>query len=142
EAFARYSFFVELFKENDDAEGVLLLDQVKENCARYIELVVNSKTVAQSLKEGKIKKSDIIETDNARRHSHDSLISSVKSFNKNVAKKYGWTLKGGKIPPGGIFSMDPLYMNQREAFTEWAFLLASKIYKRQFDKAKNSNYGV
>lgn len=136
----RYDFFVELFEENNDKQGKDNLEEVKKNCARYVEKVVNSIVEAQAFKAGKISKKDMTEIDDQRKHAHDVLISNVLLFNRTVAKKYGWEAKGGKIPEGGIFTLDPEYIHVRAAFTDWAYLLVSSLYKRECAKAKNADY--
>ncbi|MFP4118085.1 MAG: DUF3232 domain-containing protein [Candidatus Woesearchaeota archaeon] len=141
EALKRYKFFKTLFEDNKDKEGERFLTELKDNCARYIEAVVNFEVEAQALKKGKITKKDLEETDRARKSSHDALISDVTVFNRFVAKKYGWQVKGGQIPPGGIFSLDPLLMKDRKSFTRWAFLLVSRLFRRECNKGKKSNFG-
>ncbi len=140
-AMERFNFFVELFEENKDKEGKRYLNEIKSNCARYVEAVVNFEVEAKALKKGTITKKDLENTDAARKSSHDSLISNVTIFNRIVSKKYGWKAKGGKIPPGGIFSLDPLYMKDRESFTRWAYLLVSRLFRKECNKGKLSNFG-
>lgn len=141
-ALERYRFFEKLFEENHDKEGNVLLFEIRNNCSRYVESVVNFEVEAKALKLGRITKKDLEHTDAVRKSAHDALISNVTIFNRKVSKKYGWQARGGKIPPGGIFSLDPLLMKDRKSFTRWAFLLVSRLFKRECGKAKNNNYGV
>ena len=141
-ALKRYQYFEELFQNNHDNYGNMHLFKLKNSLSDYIERVVNFEAEAKAFKNGKITKEDFTSTDNARKNSHDALITEIKIFNRYCVAKYGWEIKGGIIPAGGIFSLDPDLMNNRNAVTKWAWLLVSKIFKKECKKAINAGYAL
>lgn len=140
-AYERYMFFNALFNAEHDDKGNLLLFDIRDDASKYIEAVVNLEVESRAFKKGTITKEDLMDTDRARKVSHDALITNLSIFNKYVSKKYGWQASGGKVPPGGLFTLDPLYINDRNAIKTWAWFLVASLFKHECNKAKKYNFG-
>ncbi len=133
-AVERYRQLRELLQENGDKELLEMLDDVVSACRRYVEAVIKMEYKAMMIKkkygteDPLAWKMEIEPADRDRRVAHDALISYLEAFNRNAAKRYGWEPEG-RIPIGGIFTLDPDFLSDpyskrsRGAIANWAFYL-------------------
>ncbi|GEM_PF-2358972 len=130
----RYDFFVKFLEKQKDEGGLELLNDLIKNCKNYVHAVVQNFLKSEELKNATpgqkmIIRMDISSLDEARRISHNALISRIEMINRYVSQKYGWQSAGGKIPIGGIFSLSPDVLQNpyaeglRRIVGDWAFFL-------------------
>lgn len=112
----RYKQIENIVKEDEVAEN--LLNRLTNSATRYVSFVSNMGAQIKRLKFFNIyfeERETIANLDNERKNYHEGLISNLNVMNRYLFKNYK-----GKIPPGGIYSLSPVSINNRKAIGDWA----------------------
>lgn len=133
EAYDRYEIISNLL-ENDE-NGRKLLKALIVSVINYVDIVVKMEEFMDSQRrvneENKFKmdedeyKEKINSFDSRRRMKHEALISNLNALNRYLFRNYE-----GVAPIGGIYSLEPSSMKDRNAVSDWAGHLARALYRR------------
>ncbi len=127
----RHKEITNLIKENDLAKTLLI--ELIESAANYIEHVSNMEAVAtiQKFRLDCYKFKELVgDIDKKRKFCHESLISNLYSFNRYLFNNYD-----GKTPIGGIYTLDPLSIKDRNAVGDWAGYFINGIKKLNMEES-------
>ncbi len=131
----RFAWFQVFLSRKKDRDCLALLSDLLEKARKYVNATwcfERDLTIAKHKYGGDdiaAFQQVVSSGDFAKRTSHNSLISLLEAFNRNVSQKYGWDTAGGKIPVGGIFTLspdalrDPESLPLRAIIADWAFYL-------------------
>ncbi len=130
-AYERYKQIVDILNEEKDQEGLVMVQNLVEGCIDYAELI----TILTAAEKAGTPKGKAIGTSSQRGAKHNYVIDQLEKVNRYLFKKYGIEGKGGKIPIGGIYSLDPysLYNGgriNRWAVADWAYYLQETLFRR------------
>lgn len=124
----RYDYLLKFLVSKKDQDGVDFLKSVALSAGRYIEAVVKRIMKTDSLKlEGYSERyvaEEISHLDKIQRIKHNALISDISIFNRYIYTKYLDELKNIQ---GGIFTLDPERINDRNIIATWAWYLFAGI---------------
>ncbi len=132
DAAERYLFLERFLAERHDDELLRELRSIREICIRYINAIVAHKhkleRIAYDEENKPLDLQRAIElADQSRKATHDALIDCIIIFNRTISKKYGWQSQGGKIPVGGVYTLDPRCLSHtkdcRSVVGDWAVCL-------------------
>lgn len=115
-AVERFSEIENLVQGDSAAEN--LLNSLVNSATRYVNFVADSEAEIRNLKNSDNyfkEKETVAMLDNSRRNYHESLISNLKSINRYLFKNYD-----GKTPVGGVYSLPPESIRDRNAVGDWA----------------------
>ncbi len=127
----RHKEIANLIKGDDLAET--LLNDLIESAADYVGRVSNMEAISTiqnfRLDRGKFK-DFVSDFDKKRRFCHESLISNLYSFNRYMFNKYD-----GKTPIGGIYTLDPFSIRDRNAIGDWAGYFINGIKRLNMEES-------
>lgn len=132
-AFERFELIVGILKDNNARTGLKLVQGLVVKCSEYIQIVVVSEEIMALQKFRKETDMEVMEEfrrlDRLRKIKHDALISQLVIVNRYLFKT---KILNGKIPFGGIFSLDPVLLKNldRNRIAEWAGYLVNALRKR------------
>ena len=130
-AFERYKQIVNLLKSIKNKKGLALVQELIEKCANYIKI---TNEMGVFIKVHQSREQDVEKyreqyrnIDQRKRLTHEALISQL-----NIVNRYLFRNKEelGEIPPGGIFSRDPITITNRNAVGDWAKDLIDALHIR------------
>lgn len=124
----RFTQIEQIVKGEETAEGFLW--DVLMSADKYVSRVVNmgaqiQKANITSLDRGEYQEV-VKEMDEARRMSHESLISNLHCCNRYLFNKFG-----DEIPVGGVYSLPPESIRDRSAIGDWAGYLVEAMADRE-----------
>ncbi len=123
-ALERYKLIVDLLTEINDKRGLSLVKELAEKCITYINLITSMELNIKILRFREASREEyqasITNMDKNKRLAHNALISQLTIVNRYLFKHEN--LKG-KIPVGGIFSLDSNRITDRRVVGDWAFYL-------------------
>lgn len=134
EAYHRYEIISNLLK--NDENGKKLLKALILSIINYVDVVVKMEEFMdlqrRTDEENKFKmdedeyKEKVTSFDSRRRIKHEALISNLNALNRYLFRNYE-----GVAPVGGIYSLEPSSMKDRNAVSDWAGYLARALYRRR-----------
>jgi len=131
-AFERFELIVGLLREINDSRGLKLVHELVVKCSEYIQIVVVSEELMGLQRFRKQTDEDVMaefrRLDILRRIKHNALISQLVIVNRYLFKIN--SLKN-KVPIGGIFSLDPTFLERRDRdkIALWAGFLVNGLRK-------------
>jgi hypothetical protein len=129
---------MQILKQENDGELLGMLDSLLILCRQYIRSVIQMEAVREKLLRRYVQYREyaaaetieLLPLEITRRDLHNRLIHLLIEFNSALGRKYGWKPEG-KIPLGGIFTLDPAYLSQpfdwRAKIADWAYYLIQGI---------------
>ncbi|MFH1682803.1 MAG: DUF3232 domain-containing protein [Candidatus Woesearchaeota archaeon] len=131
-AYQRFQQIKEVLLENEDSQGISLLDELVSLASRYVESVVRMdlpKSVKYRLETWEFQEK-IQELDQSRRIKHDAFISQLRIMNRYLFKSYE---AGEEVPYGGVYSLAPQTLSplDRVAVGDWAGYLVLGLYAQR-----------
>jgi hypothetical protein len=130
----RYAEIRQILAQEKDKELLGMLDSLVNLSRQYIRAVIEMEAVREKLMRRYVHYKDyhaaemyeLMPLEIRRRDLHNSVIHLLINFNSELGQKYKWKPEG-KIPIGGIFTLDPAYLAQpfdwRAKIADWAYLL-------------------
>jgi hypothetical protein len=121
----RYKEITDIIQGDDDAVG--LLNDIVRSAEKYVSHVINTEVALKMIwanyndcenikvfdrQEYKEKMENF---DSTRRIYHNTLMDNINIFNRYLSKKYE-----KKTPVGGIYSLSPETLKNRDAVGDWA----------------------
>lgn len=128
----RYMYIRKLLVEENDNNGLALLNNLIKSALRYVEVVIDFETTVNIMyKENGVNKETqkiVEDLDRSRRSAHNTLIDNLAIVNRYLAKNYDWETNGGEIPIGGIYSLDPVTISDRKKVGDWSKYIITALY--------------
>lgn len=121
----RYKQIENLVKKDSVAGS--FLRKLVESATRYVSFTANMQADINRLKTSDSyfkEKETIANLDRTRRNYHEGLLSNLNIFNRYLFKNYN-----GKTPIGGIYSLSPESIRDRNAVGDWAGCLVFGLKK-------------
>ena len=115
----RYKEITRLIEGDSDATD--LLEDLTSSAMRYVRNVAYERSVVIPARNGDgdgdigSTKRRVENADFQRRASHEALISGLNSFNRYLFSKKK------NVPKGGIYTLDPLTIDDRFKVGDWAW---------------------
>lgn len=123
-AFDRYQQIVALLTEIKDERGLRLVRELVEKCRAYIQVVTQTETHIKILEMRDVSPEDyrasVSNMERNRNMAHNALMSQLIIANRYLFNKKELE---GKIPAGGLFSLNTESIRNREAVADWAHYL-------------------
>lgn len=138
EAEKRYKEISDLI--DGDENGVILKNDLVKYTLNYVKYVTDMEAKTREIRNSIARfhmsedgyKDLMGNMDRARRTYHTSLMDALMIFNRYVFKNYQ------DAPAGGMYSLDPRTMLNREAIADWAGYLFEALEK-QLESGDNRN---
>ena len=138
EAGKRYREISDLIDGNEN--GVLLKNDLVKYTTNYVKYVANMEAKTREIKNSVARfhmsedgyKDFMGNMDRARKTYHTSLMDALIIFNRYLFKNYQ------DAPVGGMYSLDPKTMLNREAVADWAGYLFEAL-EQQLESGDNRN---
>ncbi len=134
----RYVEIQQILEQEKDKELLGKLESLVRLCRQYIRAVIEMEAKREKLMNryvtyreySEVERYELMPLEIGRRELHNALINLLIDFNSELGQKYKWKPEG-KIPLGGIFTLDPAYLAQpfdwRAKIADWAYLLIQGI---------------
>lgn len=141
-AWERYRHILEIIERYAGPEKKTYLTLVYgllSKCVDYVKMVIEFEALERFGRyelDGDIYKKEIASLDTSRRIAHDALISDLHIVNRALFS--GKNLRG-KIPIGGIYSLDPDTIRNRDLVAQWAGLLVRALARRGMVRVKQQS---
>ena len=130
-AFERYKQIADLLDEITDKKGLRLVQELVEKCANYVRI---TEEMEEFIKKHEIRDTPIEKyqqyfksIDERKRLSHNALISQLSIVNRYLFKH---PVIENRVPIGGIYSLDPNSIRDRNAVGDWAYYLIDGLTRR------------
>lgn len=123
-AFDRYRQIINLLLEMNDRRGLKLISELINKANSYIRTVTQIETHIKILELKDVSseeyRTSVSNMDRNRKIAHNVLMSQLTIVNRYLFKHEKLQ---GKIPLGGIYSLEPQSIDNREAVGDWAHYL-------------------
>ncbi|HLC22726.1 MAG TPA: DUF3232 domain-containing protein [Candidatus Nanoarchaeia archaeon] len=138
-ALERYRLIITIVGEYaNEKKGmyIKLISDLVSYCAEYVRIIIEVEAFTQFGRhalETKVYQKEMIEYDKRRKIAHEALLSQLYIVNRALLKE---ELLKGKVPIGGIYSLNPDTIRDRNSVSDWAGYLVKALARRGFVKLK------